>query len=107
MFTSYLAPIYSELKKQFEVSGFSIWNNHWSEIHNFTKKEDEIHFVLKKYSEVGNGIEWQKAFEEAELEKMAEDNFVPFVYGDYPSPEAGNKALLIFNPDISADISAL
>lgn len=25
-----------------------VWNNHWSEIHNFTKKEGEIYHVIKR-----------------------------------------------------------
>ena len=38
---------YPQLLEQFKKSKMEVWNNHWSEIHDFTKKAGEQHFELK------------------------------------------------------------
>lgn len=66
-FTSFAAPGYPLLEKQFEKMKFEPWNNHWSEIHNFTKKAGERNHSLFATIDSFELFDWKRAFFEAEL----------------------------------------
>lgn len=79
-FTSFNCPVYEELPKQFAKKRLEPWNNHWSEIHNFTKKEGEKHFSL--HEKIPLDVDWERAFQLAELEITNLRNPIPFIVGD-------------------------
>ena len=93
------------MRKQFAKLRRSPWNNHWSEIHNFTKKEGEIHHTLSKNPQYEKEVNWEKAFEEAELEiSEKEQTIVPFIQGCLPlEEENGELHLLVLSKNMSTD----
>lgn len=52
---------YPQLLGQFKTVKMEVWNNHWSEIHDFTKKAGEQHFELK--ADLALEWDWEKALE--------------------------------------------
>lgn len=46
VFSNFSAVGYKELLGQFRTTKMDVWNNHWSEIHDFTKKAGEVHFTF-------------------------------------------------------------
>lgn len=82
IFSPFNAPNYQQLPAQFQKIKLEPWNNHWSEIHNFTKKEGEKHHKLVENAALE--VEWDRAFSEASLVAGEEDNYVPFINGDLP-----------------------
>lgn len=91
-FTSFHAPVYPQLPQQLAKKRFHPWNNHWSEIHNFTKKPGETHFTLHRELELV--LDWGRAFNEADLMVSEEPNPVPFIQGDLPY-ESTREVLLL------------
>ncbi len=60
---SNLSPVvgYPQLLAQFKTACMDVWTNHWSEIHDFTKKAGEVHFKLQFLPEFE--IEFKRALQ--------------------------------------------
>lgn len=59
-FTSFKCQPYAQLFSQFTKKKLEPWNNHWSEIHNFTKKIGEVHYSL--HEEINIEADWKRAY---------------------------------------------
>jgi effector-binding domain-containing protein len=66
-----MCPEYEEFGAQLKKLKREGWNNHWSEIHNFTKKEGEIHYTLHRHPSHEMEVNWEKAFDEAGVKEVA------------------------------------
>lgn len=75
---------------QFKKARLDVWNNHWSEIHDFTKKAGEVHYTLK--NKPSYEIEWAKGLAEAEMSQS--DGVVPLTTG-LMEIEQGSNAICI------------
>lgn len=47
VFSNFSAVGYPQLLDQFKKTKMDVWNNHWSEIHDFTKKPGEVHYTFQ------------------------------------------------------------
>lgn len=90
------------MQDQIKRKRFEPLNNHWSEIHNFTKKEGEVHYQLKEKIDL-EAIDWKQAFQDAELEIAESENPIPLIMGDLPY-EAKTLLLIVFNEEVNDEI---
>lgn len=82
---------YPQLLDQFKKMKMEVWNNHWSEIHDFTKKAGEQHYELK--ASISFEIDWKRALAEAELEESGP--VVPRTLGEMPVDETAQAVICI------------